>query len=163
MPENPTEHPIEYYEKKYGAEPVQVAGRITIPYKWHVGRIASHFFKQLRDEQKIFGLRCDGCAKVLLPPRENCPFCSRKTTEWVEVSSCGMVTTFTIVRELDPALARLPLPYAVALIKLDGADTALCHLVTNLDVAIGDRVQAVFATHRKGHVLDIEYFRKVGS
>jgi putative sterol carrier protein len=48
-------------------------------------------------------------------------------------------------------------PYTLALVHLDGADTNLLHLASG-DLKAGDRVRAVFKTERAGSLLDIEGF-----
>jgi len=53
-------------------------------------------------------------------------------------------------------------PYPVGIIKLDGADTGMCHLLGEVvpeDIKIGMRVEAVFQEQRKGNILDIAYFK----
>jgi hypothetical protein len=62
-------------------------------------------------------------------------------------------------------------PYAIALIKLDGADTAMAHLLGEVDLSdaqaigrkikVGMRVRASFKENRNGSILDIEYFRPI--
>lgn len=50
----------------------------------------------------------------------------------------------------------------LALIHLDGADTALVHFIGEAApdaLHIGMRVVAVFAESRSGHILDIAYFK----
>ncbi len=48
----------------------------------------------------------------------------------------------------------------LALIRLDGADTAFVHFVGETDAPrIGSRVVAVFAETRSGSILDIAYFK----
>jgi hypothetical protein len=48
-------------------------------------------------------------------------------------------------------------PYTLALVHLDGADTNLLHLASG-PLKAGDRVRAVFKTERTGSLLDIEGF-----
>ena len=74
----------------------------------------------------------------------------------------GVVTTWAWVSEPRPnqPLAR---PFAFALIKLDGADTALLHAVDAGEagsIATGDRVTVRFrpAAERIGAMADIEAF-----
>jgi uncharacterized OB-fold protein len=47
-------------------------------------------------------------------------------------------------------------------IKLDGADTGLTHIIGEADpseVKIGMRVEAVLKENREGNILDIKYFK----
>jgi uncharacterized OB-fold protein len=57
-------------------------------------------------------------------------------------------------------------PFGFALIRLDGADTALLHLVDAGDesaMATGMRVTASWRDEREGHIRDIECFVPEGS
>jgi uncharacterized OB-fold protein len=145
-------------------EPIAYQGRIKVPYSWQAGETASYFLVRLRDDQKIVGRKCPKCQKVLVPPRKNCPFCFVHTKEWVELSGQGEVETFTIVHR-GTHIQPLKPPFVYAVIRLDGADTGMVHLLGEVepgDVKEGMRVKAVFAEERKGSPLDIAYFKPVG-
>ena len=82
------------------------------------------------------------------------------TDEWVEVGPGGEVTTWAWLAE---PRSNNPLDhgFAWALIKLDGADTALLHVVDSLDesaMRTGMRVRARFRDEREGLITDIEAF-----
>jgi uncharacterized OB-fold protein len=51
-------------------------------------------------------------------------------------------------------------PFVLGLIKPDGADTAMAHLVLGPveGLKIGMRLNAVFAAERKGRILDLRGF-----
>ena len=81
------------------------------------------------------------------------------TGEFVDVGSAGVVTTWAWISE-PRRFHPLDKPFAFALIKLDGADTALLHAV---DVArdsmkTGMRVVAKWREQREGRIADIECF-----
>jgi uncharacterized OB-fold protein len=83
-------------------------------------------------------------------------------SEWVEVSDTGTLLTYTITRYAVPGIQPLEPPFALGIIKLDGATSGLVHLLgeVNLnDISIGMRVKAVFREARRGNYLDIKYFR----
>jgi hypothetical protein len=144
-------------------EPIIYEGRIKVPYSWQAGETASFFLTQLRDERKIWGRRCPKCLKVLMPPRKSCPFCFVETSEWVEVSDEGVVESFTVVHR-DTPIQPLRSPFAYALIRLDGADTDLVHVLSQVEperIKEGMRVKAVFAGDRSGSVRDISHFRPI--
>lgn len=135
--------------------------RIKLPYTWHVGRVGSRFYQEIRDNCKIYGIRCPRCRKVLVPPRETCPKCYCDTDEWVEVSSIGTLMTYTVTRYAVPNIQPQSPPFALGIIKLDGADTGMVHLIgeTKFDaIRIGMRMKAVFRKERTGNFLDIKYF-----
>jgi len=138
-------------------------GRIKVPYTWSVGEVGTRFFVELRDHQKIFGTRCPACKKVLVPARKLCGQCFRQTDEWVEVGNQGIVQSFTVVR-YPSAVQPLKPPFGYGIIRLDGADTGMAHLLSGSDPAkwrIGMRAQAVFKEKRTGNILDIVYFQPI--
>jgi uncharacterized OB-fold protein len=146
-----------------GLEPVVVHQDLKVPYRYSMGAMTSRFFIEIRDNQKIMGMRCPQCNVVFVPPRTTCGRCFSQLHEWVEVGNQGTLETYTQVRystPVQPAAA----PFYYGIIKLDGADTGLAHMVGDLTVKeprIGMRVQAVFKEDRKGNMLDILYFRPV--
>ncbi len=134
--------------------------RIKVPYTWSAGETLSRFFKALRDEQKILGIRCPRCQKVYAPPKKTCGTCFVECSEWLEVGPSGTLLSFTQASYVSPA-HRSSKPF-FGLIRLDGADTAFFHLLgeTNLQsLKIGIKVSPVFAEKRTGSILDILYFR----
>ena len=143
-------------------EALTFKGQISVPYTWWVGEVGSRFLMALRDEEKILGTRCKGCNKVYVPPRKNCGKCFVDMDEWVELGREGVVTAHTIVRFEYPLQPVRP-PFAYAIIKLDGADVGLVHLIKeDLDaLKNGVRVRAVLKEERTGHILDIDSFKIV--
>ncbi len=139
----------------------EIEGKLEIPYRYFAGEFCSRFLTTLRDDRKILGCRCSGCGKVFMPPRSSCEVCFSKIEEWVEVGPAGTVTSWTVVRYKEPHLPEKP-PYILALIRLDGADTSLAHIVKGVkpeDMKSGMRVEAVFADERKASILDIACFK----
>ncbi len=136
-------------------EPLTLKGQIAVPYTWWVGETGSRFLMALRDEEKILGNRCKRCGVVFAPPRKNCGRCFEDITEWVELGTEGVVTAHTIVRYSGPMAPAEP-PFAYALIRLDGADVDLLHIIRmDLDrLKKGVRVRARFSKERSGHILD---------
>lgn len=147
-----------------GVEPMVYASRINVPYHWWAGDTASKFFIALRDEKKILGARCDYCSMTFVPPRKTCPRCGAAEMKWADVAACGTVLAYTVVRRQMAAMPKKT-PVVYALIKLDGAETGMLHMIDGVHseyVKIGMRVRAQFAPERKGHIFDIEYFRPEG-
>lgn len=148
-------------------EPLTIEGRWNIPYRHTAGQAASRFFRELKDNKRIMGVRCPKCQRVLVPPRSFCERCFVPTEEWVQVKESGILTTFTICYAQFTSLPAPP--YCVGLVKLDGADTGLMHYVGGLDLedmeaakkalSVGMRVQAVWRDDREGKITDIEYFK----
>lgn len=144
-------------------EPVILEGRINVPYTWDVGETGSRFFTALRDKQEIWGTKCEACGLTFVPPRNRCGLCFGPVSEWVELGRQGVIESYTVTHYGNEILpAEQPVIYA--LIKLDGADTALLHIIREDDpakVKTGARVAAVFAEERKGNILDISHFKLV--
>jgi hypothetical protein len=146
-----------------GLEPVVVRQDLKVPYRYSMGATTSRFFIEMRDNRKIMGIRCPQCDVVFVPPRTTCGRCFSQLHEWVEVGNQGTLETYTQVRYTTPAQPAVA-PFYYGIIKLDGADTGLAHIVGDLkgqEPRIGMRVQAVFKEERKGNMLDIRYFQPV--
>jgi uncharacterized OB-fold protein len=98
-----------------------------------------------------------------------CERCFSSIDEWVEVGHQGTLEAFTIC--YVPFQGLPPPPIATIMVKLDGADGCLMHVLSGVDlsdvdkanelVKIGMRVEAVWRDERKGEIGDIEYFRPV--
>ena len=131
---------------------------VEYTYQRSVGPMLGRFFTALRD-RRILGARTrDG--RVVVPPREYDPETGEAVEDVVEVGDAGVVTTWCWVREPreKQPLAR---PFAFALVKLDGADTALLHAVDAGDetrMRSGLRVRARWRVETVGAIGDIACF-----
>lgn len=147
------------------AEPLIMNDRLDLPTWSCAGRIGTRFLTEIRDRRRIMGLKCPKCGKVHVPPKMVCSECSVQMEEWVEVGTEGLLYTFTVVQEkYSDRFQPKKVPYTLAMIKLKGADTGLCHFVDEVDPArlkAGLKVQAVFRDERKGSILDIDHFKVV--
>ena len=142
-------------------------GSIPITSRYTVGIAGEKFFREIKDNARFLGTHCPNCDITYVPPRLYCERCLAKLDDWVEVEPRGTVHTYTV---LHRALDGSPLeePEILAFVELDGSDGGLVHRLGKVapdEVEIGMRVEAVFKpeTERKGSILDIEYFRAVGS
>lgn len=136
---------------------------LEYPYSRSVGPVLGRFFTALRDG-RIEGVRADG-GRVVVPPTEYDPVSGRATGEPVEVADAGVVTTWTWVGA-PGAGHPLDRPFAFALVRLDGADTALLHAVdagAADAMSTGMRVRARWREEREGHIRDIECFVPEGA
>lgn len=144
-------------------EALVYSGRIKVPYRWWVGETGTRFFKALRDEQKILGTYCEKCDKVFVPPRKTCGRCFHVNMQWRELGREGTLLTYTVPHYRE-SIHPLDQPFAFGIVKLDGADTGLAHLVADYEeggLRSGMRLEAVFRENREGNMLDIQYFRPV--
>ncbi len=136
-------------------------------YAYSAGRYASYFFKELKEQKRIMGIKCPKCQRVFMPPRPACGYCFVRNEEWVDLGDEGLLWGYTIVQFpfLDPLTGEeRPIPYGYGFIELYGASTRLQHFVTASDLRqlkIGLRMKAVFREERKGNLADILYFKAV--
>ncbi len=146
-----------------GLEPAVEHQELKVPYRYSMGPTASKFFAEIRDNKMIMGIRCPQCNLVYVPPRSTCGRCFSLLEEWKEIGSRGTLQAYTRVRYQTP-VQPVPAPFVYGIIKLEGADTGLPHLVGGLEgkePRIGMALQAVFKENRAGNMLDIVYFQPV--
>ena len=138
---------------------------LQVPFCYSAGKVVSRFLLGLAEECTIYGIRCPACARVYVPPRATCGRCFVENTEWVPLSGAGVIETFTEVNYTE-TVHPLPAPFWIGVIRLDGADTGMVHLLRTgegLEPGIGRRVKAVFARKRSGRILDISHFEPISS
>lgn len=138
--------------------------RIRLKYNWWLGRVMGRFYREIKEVKKIWGNKCPLCGLVYVPPKANCPKCFAKMNEWIELGDTGNLLTYTVVRYSVPSIQPQEPPYVLGIIKLDGADTGITHLVGEVDLSdieVGMRLKAVFRDDRQGNLLDIKYFRPI--
>ena len=129
-------------------------------YTRSLGPVLGAFMTALR-ERRILGIRgSDG--RVHAPPVEYDPLTAQPLTELVEVGGVGGTGTVVSWSWMPAPLEAQPLshPFAWALIRLDGADTAMLHAVdAPIDqLRTGLRVQARWVAQPIGSIRDIECF-----
>ena len=145
-----------------------VYGEIPVNYAYTLGVAGERFFREIMENGRFMGTRCQQCEYTYLPPRLYCERCfAGLDDQWVEVGSQGTVEAFTVAH-VDLEGQRLAEPQLLALIRLEGADGLLVHRLGQIeaeDVDIGLLVRAVFRPRRqrKGSLLDIRYFRPAAS
>lgn len=131
---------------------------VEFPFTRSLGPVQSAFLTGLR-ERTVLGVRTtDG--RVLVPPVEYDPVTAEELRELTEVAATGTVTTWA----WNPAPRRdqpLATPFAWVLVKLDGADTALLHVLDAPGpgaVHTGMRVRIRWSPQRTGAITDIACF-----
>lgn len=133
---------------------------LEFPYTRSTGPIVGRFLGGL-EQRRLFGIRAAD-DRVIVPPQEYDPGTSESlgVDRLVEVGQEGTVTTWSwnpVPRDGQP----LSVPFAWALIQLDGADTPLLHAVAvdaPSDMSTGMRVRARWADERRGHMSDLACF-----
>jgi uncharacterized OB-fold protein len=147
---------------------IRLEQQITLQYRFAAGHYATRFFAALRDEGKILATR-DAAGNVMVPPRPVCGLSSLPMEEWVEVGPGGTLAGCTIVYVpfIDPMTGvQRPVPYGFGLVRFDGADTNIYHLIDETDparIGVGKRVEPVFKPReeRVGSLADIRHFKLV--
>jgi uncharacterized OB-fold protein len=137
---------------------LQAPVTVAFDYTRSTGPVIGRFFSGLRDGVVVGGRTSSG--EVVVPPLEFDPVTHEPTTDFVEVSSVGTVTSWTWVPE--PVKAQpFDRPFAFALVTLDGATAPLLHaldVASPEDVRTGMRVRIRWAAERTGAITDIECF-----
>ena len=140
------------------ADVLRAPHALEYTYTRSVGPVVDRFFAGLA-ERRIEGIRgSDG--KVIVPPTEYDPHTAASLSEFVDVSDTGVVTTWAWTTDPRPGQP-LDRPFAWALIKLDGADTAMLHAVDAGDeskMSTGMRVKARWAAEPVADMAAIECF-----
>jgi uncharacterized OB-fold protein len=155
------------------AKVLTAPNNIEYPFRRTTGEVVGAFFTALRDGYVVGIKGADG--RVIVPPVEYDPVTAEPLTEVVEVGDAGTVVTWAWTNDPLPDQP-LDRPFAWAMVKLDGADTPMLHVVdTDGDesaMKTGMRVQAKWraarpagdegdvavGTYREGNILDIECF-----
>jgi hypothetical protein len=143
-------------------EVITVKVPLTPANRWYVGTRKQKFLLGLKDEQKIYAIRCSKCGKVYIPPRKICGPCFAVMDEWVEVSGEGtleVVSKGCVSLTSTGELADRSEPIYVGMIKLDGVDTLfIAEVKGDSDkIKAGARVKPAFREKRNGLPDDV-YF-----
>jgi uncharacterized OB-fold protein len=139
-------------------QPLRAPLEIGFDYTRSLGPVLGPFMTALAGRRILGSRGADG--RVHAPPFEYDPVTFEPPAELTEVGPGGMVLTWSWMPE---PLAGQPLahPFAWALIRLDGADTAMLHAVDAGSAAAmrtGMRVHPRWAAVTSGHIHDIACF-----
>ena len=148
-------------------EPVEIVRTpVELHYVFSAGQSATRFLRAMK-EGRLIGQRCPVDGKVYFPTRGSCPEHGVPTEgDMVELTDKGTLATFSIVRIPAENLAVDP-PFVAAQILLDGSDTLLMHVLSEVDlddVRMGMRVQAVWRPREEWDtsMANILYFKPSG-
>lgn len=139
-------------------DPLSAPLEVGFDYTRSLGPTMGRFMTALR-QRRVTGVRgSDG--RVHVPPAEYDPVTAEPLTELVDVASTGVVRSWSWAAE--PLEGQpLDLPFAWALVVLDGADTAMLHAVDAGSpdrMRTGMRVRVRWAEDRVGAITDIACF-----
>jgi uncharacterized OB-fold protein len=132
---------------------------IEFPYTRTLGPVYSGFLTGLRDGKILAIANTDGT--LLCPPTEWDPWTgdALDPASLTEVGPGGTVESWAWVSQPTPKHP-LQQPFAFALVKLDGAGTAMMHAVDagSIDaMQTGMRVTARWKDERIGHITDLVF------
>jgi uncharacterized OB-fold protein len=150
----------EFTEEHGAEEPLEVPDVMRVFYKYSYGQ-QSRFFRELRDNKKLYATKCKECGFRYCPPRANCSKCYGET-EWVELTGKGAVVACTAVHATTSEHIKR-LPFLCAYVKLDGTDTVMMTQMEMEDITKakpGMRVNVEFREERDGRITDF-YFKPV--
>jgi len=137
------------------------AFELGFTYTRSTGPVVGRFLTGLKN-RSIVGIKAsDG--RVVVPPMEYDPDTAEELSEFVEVGQQGEIVSFAWVKEPREAQP-MQVPFAWAMIKLDGADVPMIYCVAaerESDIATGARVAAVWADVTIGFMSDIRCFKLV--
>jgi len=87
--------------------------------------------------------RCTKCEKVIIPPRDLCPYCRTTSTNLIHLKNVGSVLSFT--KLLKPPEGFKP-PLTLALVELEFGAIVLCLESQRFEdeIEIGDQVELTF-------------------
>lgn len=132
-------------------------------YRWDTGEAIGRYLKELK-AGRLIARRCNGCERVMIPPRMFCERCFRPTDEWVYLKDTGKIITFSLCY-VSWDVRRLKQPQIPAVIEIDGASPGMgiLHVVKKVSpkkVRVGMAVRAVWlpAAKRQGSVTDIAHW-----
>jgi len=123
----------------------------------------SKYFLGLKEEKKIYGMKCPKCGLVRVPPFElYCPDCEFAELQVVEMAQEGVMNSTPPITYFGHSLMQHQVPFGRGRVMLDGADTALpIHVYTSKGVLTprvfkrGTRVKVIFRKDRIGNPRDI--------
>lgn len=90
---------------------------------------------------KLLVRYCNSCDAYHHYPRTICPRCGSDNTEYRENAGTGVIYSFSVMR-------RVPVPYAIAYVTLDGTDISMMTNIVDCDLDslnIGQKVKLTFA------------------
>ena len=145
---------------------ISIPMTVDVPYRFAAGQYLTKCLVEMRDNGKIFAVKCPRCKRVQLPPRIVCAECVR-TRQWVELAQEGTLVAFTIMYLplTDPTTGKPhEPPFVYGSVRLDGATSVLDHFV-NVEpdmekVWVGMRMRLVLRPkeQRTGDLSDILYY-----
>ena len=138
----------------------------NLKYRWDAGEAISRYLDELK-QGRLIARRCEGCKRVMIPPRMFCERCFRPTDDWVQLKDTGRILTFSLCY-VSWNVTRLTEPEIPAVIGIDGAseNMGILHKVKHprpREVCVGMALRAVWKAPeaRTGSITDIDYWEPI--
>jgi len=102
-------------------------------------------YNEALKQDKLLGLKCQGCGAIVVPPKMVCGVCSRLDMDIIELSGRGEIVTFTVANVASEGRED-EVPYIIVMVKLDegpwimGNLTGIASEEANVEI-IGRRVK----------------------
>lgn len=121
------------------------AGTVASPFATAPQSALTEPFWTALEQQVLAIQRCDGCATWRWTPQLCCPRCLSERCTWTPASGHGELYSYTVVRRSADA-ARFPVPYVLAIVRLDEGPHLLTTLVDcdEAEITIGQPVEVAF-------------------
>ena len=103
----------------------QEAPKITPP----VPQPESDFYWEKCKEGELWLRHCKSCDKTYFYPRDLCPMCFSRDTDWIQTDGKGTLHTFAIVHRGPTPAFRDKAPYVTAVVELQGGARMPTNLV----------------------------------
>ena len=108
----------------------------------------SEFYWQKCKEHELWLRHCKQCNKVYFYPRDVCPMCFQRDTEWIKASGKGTLYTYAIAHQLPRPNYKGPLPFVIAMVQLEEGPIMPTNLVEvkpePASIKVGMHVEVTF-------------------
>lgn len=108
----------------------------------------SEFYWGKAKEHELWLRQCGDCGGTYFYPRDICPACFSRKTEWVRSSGRGTLYSFAIVHRAPHPAFQGAIPYVVAMVELEGGARVPTNLIgiepSPEKIKIGMTVEVVF-------------------
>lgn len=133
--------------------------------RYTAGVAGQKFLEELKDNDKIYGTRCNKCEVTFVPAKMFCERCFARMEKenWVDVGTRGTLYSYTVAyQEKDGSPKETP--SLIGAIKI--ADGMMYHWLKECsedDLEIGMEMEVVFKPkgERRGSLVDIDYYKPV--
>ena len=89
----------------------------------------SDFYWEKCKAHELWLRHCKGCDKAYFYPRDICPNCFSRDTDWIQSSGRGSLHTFSIVHRGPTPAFRDRAPYVAAIVELESGARVATNLV----------------------------------